>query len=122
MGKPVCDCRIDRIFGDITFGAEIVIPAAVLAQRASLHLHLVGSLPATQRRFTDTAHGLRIRRHHRKHAQIMENVFGGDGFAPDAGFRECHILGDFRTEMVTDHQHIEMFIDRVDGVGAGRIG
>ncbi len=121
MRKTVRDRRVDRIFGDIALGAEIIIPAAVFAERAALHFHLVGRLPAAQSGFPDAAHGLRIRRHHREDPQIMENVFRRDGFTPDTGFSESHVLGNFRAEVVTDHQHVEMFVDCIDGVGTRRI-
>ena len=51
----------------------------------------------------------------------MQDVFRGDGFTTDARFGERDVLGDARIKVVADHQHVEMFIDGVDRVGASRI-
>ena len=52
----------------------------------------------------------------------MQNVFRGDGFAANAAFGKRHILGDTRVQMMAHHQHIEMFVDRVDRKRPGGIG
>jgi hypothetical protein len=70
--------------------------------------------------FADPAHGLRVGRHHRDRAEVVQDVLGGDGLAPDARFGEGHVLGDRRVEVVADHQHVEVLVERVDGVG--RVG
>jgi hypothetical protein len=56
----------------------------VFLQRAALQLHLVRGLPGADQHFADAAHGLRIGRHHREGAEVVQDVFGGDGLAPDA--------------------------------------
>ena len=43
---------------------------------------------------------------------IVENVFRRDGFLADAAFRKSQILRDRRIKMVTNHEHVEMLIER----------
>ena len=62
------------------------------------------------------------RRHHREHAQVVQHVLGGDRLAPDPALGERQVLGDARVEVMADHQHVEVLVDRVDGVGHGRVG
>ena len=52
----------------------------------------------------------------------MQDVLGGDGLAPDARLGKSHILRDAGIEMMADHEHVEMLIDGIDGVGPRRIG
>ena len=40
----------------------------------------------------------------------------------DAALGEGDVLGDLRVEVMADHQHVEMLVERVDGVGPRRIG
>ena len=40
----------------------------------------------------------------------------------NTGFSESHIFRNGRIEMVTNHQHIEMFIYGIDGVRTCRVG
>jgi hypothetical protein len=54
---------------------------ALFLQRAALHLHLVRGLPGADDHFADAAHGLRVRRHHREGAEVVQDVLGGDGLA-----------------------------------------
>ena len=122
MRDAVRQCRIDGVFGDVAFDAEIVMAGVVFRQRAALQLHLVRRLPSSDDDFADATHGLRIGTHHRKDAQIVQDVFGGDGFAADARFGEGDVLGDARVEVVANHQHIEMLVDGIDRVGHGRVG
>ncbi len=58
----------------------------------------------------------------RERAQVVQDVLGGDGLAADARFGEGHVLGDARVEVVADHQHVQVLVDRVDRVGPGRVG
>ena len=88
----------------------------------ALLLHLVGSLPGADHDLADPAHRLAVRRHHREGTEIVENVFGRDRLAPDAAFGEGHVLGDAGIEMMADHQHVEMLIDRIARERPGRIG
>ena len=43
----------------------------------------------------------------------MQNIFRCDGFFADAAFGEGHVFGDIGVQMVADHQHIEMFFERI---------
>ncbi|MNT97614.1 hypothetical protein D3C72_2399750 [compost metagenome] len=61
MGQAVSERRIYRVFGQIALDSEIVVPLIVFGERPALNLHLMGRLPAAQRRFANPPHGLRIR-------------------------------------------------------------
>ena len=52
----------------------------------------------------------------------MQDILGGDRLLADAAFGEGHILGDRRIEVVAHHQHVEMLVDGVRGIGPRRIG
>ena len=117
------DGRVDGVFGDVTLGAEVIIPfARIFGQSAALFLHLVCRLPGTGDDFTHTAHGLTVRRNDRKRAKVMQDVFGGDGFAADAAFGKGHIFGNFRIKVMADHQHVQMLVNRVDRKWTCRVG
>ena len=80
---------IDAVTGGVTrrdalVKASVVAAGAVVGQRAPLRLHLVRGLPATRDHLAHAAHGLRVRREHAEGAEIVQDVFGGDGLAPDA--------------------------------------
>jgi hypothetical protein len=89
---------------------------------AALHLHLVRGLPGADDHFADPAHRLRVRRKHREGAQVVENVLGGDRLAPDPRFGKRDVFGNRRVEVMAHHQHVEVLVDRVDGVRARRVG
>src|SRR5208282_744018 len=55
-------------------------------------------------------------------AEIVQDVLGGDGFLADAAFREGNVFRDRAVEVMADHEHVEMLIQRVRGVGARRVG
>ena len=95
------------------------------ASGPSLHLHLVGGLPGPDDRLADPAHRLRVGAHHADDAAVVEHVLGADRLGPDAALGERHVLGDAPRQVMADHQHVEVLVDRVDGerpggVGAGR--
>lgn len=52
----------------------------------------------------------------------MQNIFGSDRFPANARFGEGDVFSDIWIEMVADHQHVEMFIDGVDGIRQRRVG
>ena len=116
------DGRVDGVFGDVAPDAEIVVVPGFFGQGPALFFHLVSGLPRADQHFADAPHGLAVGRNDRKRAHVVQDVFGGDGFAPDAGFRKGHVLGDGFVEVVTDHQHVQMLFERVDCVGACRVG
>ena len=96
--------------------------AAIAGERATLRFHLMRRLPGAQDHLADPAHCLRVGRHHADGAEVVENIFGGDGFAPNARFGKRDILHDLGIEVVAHHQHVEMFVEGVDGVGPRWIG
>ena len=122
MRNSMRDGGVDRVFRDIAADAEIVIFARLLGQAAALFAHLIGGLPCADDHFAHPPHCLTVRRNDRKRAHIVQDVFGGDGFAADAAFGEGDIFGDGFVQMVADHQHIEMFLDRVHGEGPCWVG
>jgi hypothetical protein len=81
----------------------------------------IGGLPGAGDDFADAAHGLGIRAHHTDGAEVMENVLGGDSFTSNAAFGKGHILGQVRIEVVADHQHVQVLVQRVDRVRARRV-
>ncbi|SSJ98968.1 Uncharacterised protein [Klebsiella pneumoniae] len=122
----VCDAvgqrRVDGVFGDVALHAEVVVIPGLLRQRSALHLHAMRHLPGAENHFPDAAHGLRIGGGEREGAEIVQHVFRSDGFPANARLGKGHVLGDVRVQMVADHQHIEMFIDGVEGVGQRWVG
>ena len=77
-------------------------------------LHFVGGLPGADDDLADPPHRLAVRRHHAERAEIVQDVLGGDRFAADAALGKGDVLGDARIEVMAHHQHVEMFVDRVD--------
>ena len=126
------DRRVDRVLGDVAADAEVVVARFVGASRAparsfgrepaALRLHLVGRLPGAHDDLADAAHRLAVARHHREHAEVVQHVLGGDRLAPDPALGEREVLGDSRVEVMADHQHVEVLVDRVDGVRHRRVG
>ena len=118
----VGDGGVDGVFGDVAFDAEIVVVAALFGQLAALLFHFVGGLPGADDHFGHAPHGLRVGTHYGKHAHVVQNVFGGDGFGADARIGEGHVFGHAFVEVVAHHQHVEVFGDGVDGKRAGGVG
>ena len=121
VGDALRDGRVDGVFGDVAFGAGVV-GFAVAGQGAALGLHLVGGLPGADDHLADAAHGLAVAADHADGAEVMQDVLRGDGLAADAAFGEGDVLGDVRVQVVADHEHIEMFVERVGRVGPGGVG
>ena len=121
-GNAVRDGRIDGVFGDVAFGAVIIIARGIFGERAALRFHFVRGLPGARDDFADASHGLRIAGEHADHAQVVENIFRGDGFRANAAFGEGDVFGHVRIQMMADHQHVEMLGDGVDGVWTRGIG
>ena len=113
---------VNGVFGDIAFDAIVVVLVVVFWQCAALHFHFVRGLPRANHHFAHSPHRLAVAAHHRQRAQVLQNIFGGNGFAPDAAFGKRHIFGNGGIKVMTDHQHVEVFINGVDGVWPCRIG
>ena len=79
-------------------------------------------LPRADDHLTDAAHGLTIRRDDRERAHVVQDILGRDGFLADAAFGERDVLGDGFVQMVAHHQHVQMFLQRVDRIGPRRVG
>jgi hypothetical protein len=93
----------------------------VALQRAALRLHLVRGLPGADDHLADAPHRLRIRRHHRDRAEVVQDVLGGDRLLADPRLGERDVLGDRGIEVVAHHQHVEVLGDRVHRVRPRRI-
>ena len=52
----------------------------------------------------------------------MQDVLGGDRLLADAAFGEGEILGNALVEVMADHQHVEMLVERVLRIGPRRVG
>eukprot|EP01022_Parablepharisma_sp_SALTPOND_P030350 TRINITY_DN760_c2_g1_i1.p2 TRINITY_DN760_c2_g1~~TRINITY_DN760_c2_g1_i1.p2 ORF type:complete len:1290 (-),score=479.69 TRINITY_DN760_c2_g1_i1:1065-4934(-) len=118
----VGDGRVDGVLGDIALDAEVVVAGGIFFQRTALHLHLVRGLPGAQDHLAHATHGLRVGRHHRDRADVMQDVFSGDGLAADARFGKGDVFGDGRVQVMADHQHVQVFVERIDREGTRRIG
>ena len=122
MANTVGNGRINRVFGDITTGAEIIIICAVFCQRTALHFHFVSSLPSATHHFADSAHSLGVGGNHREGAKVMQNIFSGNGFLANAGIGKGHVFGNIGIKVMTDHEHIQMLVHSVHRIGPRRIG
>ena len=116
------NCRVNGVFADVALGSKVVVTFRISWQLAALLLHLVRGLPGSDDDFADTAHRLAVARHHADRAQVMQHVFGGNGFLANTAFGKRQVFGNTRVQMMADHQHVNVFVKRVDGVGHGRIG
>ena len=122
MTDPVRNGGVDRVLCQIALCAAVVVFRRVVRERAALGLHLVRGLPCSHDHFAHSTHGLGIRRHHAQRAEIVQHVLGADGFRSNPRFRERQVLGDIRTQVVADHQHVQVLLNGVDGERASRIG
>ena len=52
----------------------------------------------------------------------MQDVLGGDRLLADAALGEGEVLGDALVEVMADHQHVEMLVERVLRIGPRRVG
>jgi hypothetical protein len=52
----------------------------------------------------------------------VQDIFGRDRFTPDPALGKGQILGDRCIQVVAHHQHVEVFVERVDRKGSGRVG
>ena len=91
-------------------------------QFAALLLHLVRGLPAAHDDLAHAAHGLRVRREHADRTQVVQDVLSGDGFFADATLSKRQVFGDGGVQVVAHHQHVHVFVQRVDGVRACGVG
>ena len=121
MRHPVGDGWVDCVLRNVPFDSDVVVVSLFVRQPAALAAHLVGGLPSAGDHLADAPHRLRIGPHDADGAQVVEDILGGDGFAPDATFGESYVLGQVLVQMVADHQHVEVLVECVDGIGPRRI-
>ena len=122
MVDPVDPRRVDRVLRDVALDALVVVPGAgVLGQRAALGLHVRGHLPGPGDRLADPAHALGVRADHRDRAEVVEHVLGGDRLAADPRLGERDVLGHAGVQVVADHDHVEVLVERVQRVGVRRV-
>ena len=119
--QTVSDRRTDGVLRHIPLRAGVV-GGPVAGKGTSTFLHHMRGLPRSQYHFADATHRLRVRADHRDRAHVVQQVFGGDGRRPDAALGERKIFGHTGIEVMTDHQHVEVFVQRVHRVRPGRVG
>ena len=95
------------------------------AQVSSLDFHFVGGLPSPCYDLTDAAHGLRVRRHDADGAHVVKDVFGRNGFSANARFGKRNVFRNTGAQVMTDHEHVEVFVNGIHGkrhawIGGGR--
>jgi hypothetical protein len=113
---------VDGVLGHVALDARVVVAGGVALQAAALHLHLVRGLPGAQDDFAHAAHGLAVAAHHADGAQVVQDVFGGDGLLADAAFGKGQVFGNAGIEVVAHHEHVHMLVQRVVRVGHGGVG
>ena len=119
MAHPLRDGRIDRVLAHIALHPEIICPRPLIFfQRTPLHLVLMRRIPRPQDDFAAAAHGLRVRGHHADGAEVVQHVFGRNGLGADARFGEGDVFRNVAREVVADHEHVEVLVEGVEGVGA----
>ena len=110
--------RVDGVFGDVALDAKVVVARTVTGQWPALQLHLVRGLPGAQDHLAHAAHGLAVRAEHADRANVVQYVFGRNRLLADAAFGKGQIFGNAGVQVVAHHQHVDMLVQRVDGVGA----
>jgi hypothetical protein len=70
---------------------------------------------------TDAAHGLRVRRHHRHRALVVQDVFAAMVSRRMRDSANAHVSANAGIQVMTHHEHVEMFVDGVHRVGPRRI-
>ena len=93
MANAVRDGGVDGKLGNVAFHTGVVVALGVARQLAALHFHFVRSLPATQNHFTHAAHGLAVRAEHADGTEVMQDVFGCDGFFANTAFGKGQVFG-----------------------------
>ncbi len=79
----------------------------------------MGGLPGAADDLANAAHGLRVGGDHANCPEVMKDIFGGNRFAANARFGKGDILSDARVKVMANHEHIEVLIKGIEGVGAG---
>ena len=116
------DGRVDRVLGDIAT-CPVVVGAAVAGQGAAplassraRSARCAGSTSPTRPMAWESEEMIEMA------PRSCRMSSARDGGGPDPGLGEGEVLGHGRVEVVADHQHVEVFLDGVDGVRPGRVG
>ena len=119
----VRDRRVDRVFRDVAPDAQVVVVSPYRpASGTALPFHLVGGLPRPADHFADAPHRLRIGRHHADRAEVVQHVLGGNRLRTNPRIGKRHVLGHLRRQVMADHQHVEMLVQRVPRERHRRVG
>lgn len=111
--------RVDGVLTHIPLNAEVVrARALVLGEGAAPDLILVRGMPRAQHDLATPPHGLRVGGHHANRAAIMQHVLRRDRLRANPRLGEGHVLGDVARQVVADHEHVEVLVERVARVGA----
>jgi hypothetical protein len=92
------------------------------SSRPAIAAQLVRGLPGPRDHLTDAAHRLAVARHHADGADVVQHVLGGNRLAADATFGEGHVFRHVLVEVMTDHEHVQMLVEGVDGERPRGIG
>ena len=122
MGHAMGDCRVDSVFRHIAARAHIVIVASFFGQCPALLFHFICSLPSTDNHLTNAPHCLTVRSNDAEGPHIVQNILSRDGFTANTAFCKGDVFWNGFVEMMTDHQHVEMFFYCVDGKGSCGVG
>ena len=111
----VRDRGVDRVLRHVAPNPQVVVRALLAGERSALLTHLVRGLPRARHDFADAPHRLAVTRDHADSAKVVQDVFRRDGFVADAALGKRDVLRNVLVEMVADHQHVEVLVERVDG-------
>src|SRR5437899_5646471 len=96
FANPMRDGRIDSVLGNVALHPKVVVVGKVLIQFAALTFHLVRGLPCAANDLADSAHRLRIQRHHTNRAQVVQDVFGAYCLDTDPLVVDADVSGSLR--------------------------
>jgi len=86
MRHAVRDGGVDGVFGNVAPHPKVVMLRRVFGQAATLQFHFVRGLPTAHHVFAYTPHGLAVGAEDADGAQVVQNIFGGNGFFADTAF------------------------------------
>lgn len=123
MAHALRDRGVDGVLAYVSLDSEVVdFGSFVFRQVSTLKLVFVRRVPSSQNHFTTATHGLGITAHHTNRAEIVQDVFGGDGLRADPGFGKSNVLGNVARQVMAYHQHVDVLVKRIAGVWTRRVG
>jgi len=120
MHTVFCNLRVDSILGDIALNTEVVccrqkhVGSVVLDMTPDL-LHPIRQHPRPTHHFANSTHRLGITANHTDSTHVMKAALGGNGFSTDSTLCKMNVFGQVFIQVMTDHQHVNMFVQRVLG-------